>query len=103
MRRYYDTSLKKLRDSAWESQGGRCTWCRKDVPKSEATAEHMLPLCRGGSNEQENIRMACSQCNNSRGDAGQEKQDLGPKLSRRERARKRAAWKRRHATSSPRR
>lgn len=46
-----------------------CWWCRCCLPSEKLTIEHLLPKSKGGSNSLENLRLACFQCNNSRGDS----------------------------------
>lgn len=44
--------------------GDICCYCKQ----SNATdVEHMLPICRGGTNDYDNLCMACQYCNNSKG------------------------------------
>jgi hypothetical protein len=54
--------------------GWACVWCSlpltattdKTVP-ARATKEHLVPLSEGGPNKLPNITLACSSCNNKRG------------------------------------
>lgn len=46
-----------------------CHWCEKPLEKRTATADHLTPLSRGGSNEAWNIVLACHKCNETRGDS----------------------------------
>lgn len=46
-----------------------CHWCDKPLDKSTATADHLIPLSRGGPNEDWNIVIACLKCNKMRGDS----------------------------------
>lgn len=48
-------------------QRGHCPYCTYQIPLSEATAEHKLPVSRGGLTRPENIDSACSGCNRSKG------------------------------------
>lgn len=53
-------------------QNHRCCHCgvrtkRWDRGPHRATVEHIIPRCRGGSNEYRNLAMACYSCNNARG------------------------------------
>ena len=48
-----------------ESTGNRCWYCQKQTDK--LTADHMVPLSRGGSNGITNIAPACMSCNASKG------------------------------------
>ena len=45
--------------------GGCCFYCDERRP---LTADHMMPLTRGGSNWIENIAPACRSCNSQKGD-----------------------------------
>ncbi len=49
--------------------GLRCWWCEDCLPSEKLTLDHLIPKSRGGSNSLENLRLACFQCNNSRGDS----------------------------------
>jgi hypothetical protein len=48
-----------------DSQNGRCFYCQTIL--STPVAEHMIPLCRGGSNWISNIVASCASCNASKG------------------------------------
>lgn len=54
---------KKLRDEASFRQGHRCCYCRAYVPEGQRTAEHAIPVVRGGKNSRCNVFMACIECN----------------------------------------
>ena len=67
-------NIKMLRRLSAE-QNHRCCYCgvRTHFPKNRgqpepdgATIEHVQPLGRGGSNEWENLAMACAACNAKR-------------------------------------
>ncbi|MFG6080439.1 HNH endonuclease [Paracoccus litorisediminis] len=72
-----EQAFNKRLHKLWQEQGGRCLWCagltwrvRKDPkgsPERRATIEHLLPRSQGGSNRDENLRLACAECNSSRG------------------------------------
>jgi 5-methylcytosine-specific restriction endonuclease McrA len=49
--------------------GSRCWWCNRCLSEEKLTLDHLKPKSRGGSNSLENLRLACFQCNNSRGDS----------------------------------
>ena len=78
-------TLLKSRSRAYREQGGRCWYCRAltwrrspgALPRSDelpsgviqqlqATAEHLVPRCEGGSDTRENVVMACRACNRRR-------------------------------------
>jgi 5-methylcytosine-specific restriction endonuclease McrA len=46
-----------------------CYWCRQDLPFEQLTLDHLRPLSKGGSNNPENLRLACLCCNRSRGNS----------------------------------
>lgn len=50
--------------------GYRCCFshCRKKLTLEEATIEHVYPKSRGGLNDWANLRSACWNCNNKKGD-----------------------------------
>ena len=63
------TKLNKLRDEAFDRQGGLCWYCRRPMSKASdkrpnrRTAEHLLAQCEGGQDVAENIVAACWYCN----------------------------------------
>jgi 5-methylcytosine-specific restriction endonuclease McrA len=46
-----------------------CHWCRCDLTLDTSTADHVIPLRRGGLDNPNNIVLACEPCNNKRGHA----------------------------------
>jgi hypothetical protein len=61
----------------WERQSGICFWCGhpmshapKDAngvdPDDKATIDHLIPQSAGGSDDVENLVLACDSCNNLR-------------------------------------
>lgn len=51
----------------YERQKGRCYYCHKKVGK-DYHVDHIVPLSRGGSNDPENLVIACPHCNLSKQD-----------------------------------
>lgn len=49
-----------------EAQGWKCSYCRELVGQDEMTADHKIPLVRGGTNAIENIAPACRSCNSKK-------------------------------------
>ncbi len=45
----------------------RCTYCGCDLTLTTVTADHMIPLSRGGSNAIDNLTPSCLSCNASKG------------------------------------
>jgi len=44
-----------------------CHWCRIGLTLDTSTADHVIPLYRGGLDNTNNIVLACEPCNNKRG------------------------------------
>ena len=44
-----------------------CYWCRTPLTLDTSTADHVIPLHRGGLDNNNNIVLACAPCNNKRG------------------------------------
>lgn len=47
-----------------------CWYCSCKLGARNRTREHLIPLCRGGSDDRDNVVMACKDCNELLGDAG---------------------------------
>ena len=45
------------------AQGGLCFFCKKPLPKNEASVEHLLASANGGSNSDENCVACCKAIN----------------------------------------
>ncbi len=45
-----------------------CKWCGATLTRHTATIEHVVPLSKGGTNDQHNLALACAACNHDRGD-----------------------------------
>lgn len=57
---------RKWATSRHKKQGGKCYWCGKTL--KESTADHLIPLSRGGEDHYENIVAAHSWCNSQKAD-----------------------------------
>jgi 5-methylcytosine-specific restriction endonuclease McrA len=49
--------------------GSVCFWCSKPLSATQRTIDHLIPLSQGGSNNFENLRLACPCCNKERGNS----------------------------------
>jgi 5-methylcytosine-specific restriction endonuclease McrA len=60
---------RELKAAVWEMTWGQCWYCGTNYmnPFDNLIIEHVVPLCRGGTNEIENLVPACSSCNESKG------------------------------------
>lgn len=48
--------------------GGKCAYCGKKLDFDDMTVDHVLPQCKGGTNDPENTYPACYLCNNQKAD-----------------------------------
>jgi hypothetical protein len=44
-----------------------CWICKCGLTRKTATIDHVIPLDKGGSNGQDNLRIACESCNKTKG------------------------------------
>lgn len=51
-----------------EKYGYKCYYCGTSLHQSQSTIEHILPSSKGGTNELENLVLACSRCNGTKSD-----------------------------------
>lgn len=64
---------RKLRNRLAGNQNWRCCYCGKHMQfvRSQrhdfATLEHVVPITYGGTNGEDNLVVACAQCNTTRG------------------------------------
>ena len=61
---------KGLRERLWRPQGGRCVYCgvRIRLAQYQSQIDHVVPVVRGGGNEEDNLQLTCPQCNGKKGD-----------------------------------
>lgn len=45
----------------------KCLWCKHVFPLDQMTLEHIIPLDRGGLDNENNMALACATCNHDRG------------------------------------
>lgn len=51
-----------------KNKGTKCPYCGKKLNMKNATADHIIPISKGGNNSQINLIVSCFDCNNERGD-----------------------------------
>lgn len=56
-----------LKKAACISGKYKCMWCPGLFPKDDLTVEHIIPLARGGLDNDNNKGLACRPCNQARG------------------------------------
>jgi hypothetical protein len=52
-----------LRNRVIRRDGFNCKYCKKELMLSEITIDHIIPLSRGGTWREENLVVACKDCN----------------------------------------
>lgn len=60
---------RDLRKTQWwkrKCADGTCYYCRRNVPPSELTMDHIVPIVRGGKSTRNNVVQACKDCNNKK-------------------------------------
>lgn len=57
----------ELKIEIWLDQEERCAYCGITLQFQECETDHLLAVSRGGTNERDNLRVACEHCNRSKG------------------------------------
>lgn len=64
VRRKFTEQEKRI---VYERYNGRCVICGKPVSFKRMTIDHKVPLSAGGTNQIENLQLACLSCNQMKG------------------------------------
>lgn len=67
MKRINSADKRALRRWLRDKYRECCAYCGKQVG-DRGTVDHYMPQVMGGTNARENLRWACSPCNNAKGD-----------------------------------
>ena len=59
------TISAELRRKIYEKYDGKCYYCGKDVDDAYQI-DHRIPVARGGTNDDDNLVLACAHCNESK-------------------------------------
>lgn len=59
---------RRVRLKILAAQDGRCFYCTAKLSNTKSTTDHVIPISKGGTNEQSNMVVACKPCNNAKGD-----------------------------------
>lgn len=66
-RSVYGNLRKKTVTALIKRDGTVCYLCDEHILRREMTIDHVIPLCKGGSNEMDNFRLTHSKCNSDKG------------------------------------
>lgn len=55
-------------DFLFEISGGKCGYCDVVVPEDQRTADHIIPLSKGGEHRAHNLVACCRSCNAKKAD-----------------------------------
>jgi len=58
----------RVKKHIYKFSGKGCFYCRKPMPLSHLTIDHIVPRSRNGSNSVRNYVTACKKCNQSKSD-----------------------------------
>lgn len=64
----HDTT-KKLRFRIFMRDGFKCRYCGRSPPEVELHLDHVVPLSRGGTDDESNLCAACQACNAGKGNS----------------------------------
>lgn len=51
------------REAVYARDGGTCVYCRMFLDRNGGHVDHVVPVCQGGTNDLDNLVLACSACN----------------------------------------
>lgn len=54
---------KAKRKRVYERDKGKCAYCGRFLEKDNFCIDHIIPLSRGGNNEDDNLTVSCRSCN----------------------------------------
>jgi hypothetical protein len=67
MRKKRTQISKGLRFSVFDRDGYTCRYCGKGADATELAVDHIIPVCKGGTNAVENLATSCLACNIGKG------------------------------------
>lgn len=56
---------RDVRQRVWTAYGGQCADCRA---KDYLEFDHIIPVAKGGSNDESNVQLLCRRCNLAKSD-----------------------------------
>lgn len=62
-----DRISPKVRARVFARSGGFCTYCPVEIIETAFDIDHVVPLSKGGADDEDNLVAACPRCNRSKG------------------------------------
>lgn len=70
--RYYGRNVRRkssgIKNDLSKNPNMKCIYCDKKLSKNNITADHIIPLSKGGNNSKANLIASCKKCNLERED-----------------------------------
>ncbi len=63
----YHPAVRLTRKNVMLRDGLRCQYCGDTFPEQDLDIDHVMPRCRGGQNEWQNLVTSCQTCNRRKG------------------------------------
>lgn len=58
---------KDIIQKLWKLQKGKCAVCKANLKKTGYHLDHIIPVSKGGKNEDRNVQLTCPKCNAKKG------------------------------------
>lgn len=60
---------KKYLQEHWKPGADNyCFYCGQKIPRKFRSIDHLMPISRGGTHDEDNLVLCCRQCNNAKSD-----------------------------------
>jgi 5-methylcytosine-specific restriction endonuclease McrA len=71
--RYYGRNVKRrtngfAKEFLEKHPGSKCLYCKDELTPENISADHIIPVSKGGNNAKVNLVACCKDCNGERGD-----------------------------------
>lgn len=65
----------------WEKQEGKCNGCKRDIEQlRDGQIDHIVPKCKGGTDDPDNLQFLCHSCNMIKGSGTEDDLKAGLEL-----------------------
>lgn len=61
-------TIRFSKDNVYTRDKGRCQYCSVKMTRKQATLDHVVPRAQGGKTNWTNVVLACTPCNQAKGD-----------------------------------